>query len=112
MSARTRARVLAPAAFLLGVTIVVLLVRAGLERHTAPAATTATTAATPTTTHAAAPAQTRQRTPPSGRYVSVHKGDTFYSIATRAGISVAQLEALNPGVSPYAIHVGQRIRVK
>jgi LysM repeat protein len=112
VSGRTRARVLAPVAFLLGVTIIVLLVRAGLEHHTAPTATSATTAASKATMHASAPARRRHRPAPAGRYVIVQKGDTFYSIATAAGIGVARLEALNPGVSPYALRVGQRIRVK
>jgi lipoprotein NlpD len=47
-----------------------------------------------------------------GVYVRVRKGDTLGSIAARAGTSVARLERLNPGVSPTALQVGQRIRVK
>jgi LysM repeat protein len=114
VNGRTRARVAAPAAFLLGVTIAVLLVRAGLEHH--PAATTTTTAAA-TTHRTTTQARTTTTTvkPPrvaGATYVTIQSGDTFYSLATAAGISVSELEALNPGVSPYAIHVGQRIRVK
>ena len=39
-------------------------------------------------------------------------GDTFGSIASKVGISVAQLQGLNPGVSSNALQVGQKLRVK
>jgi LysM repeat protein len=45
-------------------------------------------------------------------YYTVQTGDTFGSIATRKGIGVDQLTALNPGVSSNALQVGQQIRVK
>jgi LysM repeat protein len=114
---RHLARFGAPAAFLLGITIAALLVRAGLESGGAPARTgtvgparqvTTATAATrtrPATTHAATTAA-------AGEYVTVQSGDSLYAIATRAGTSVSAIEALNPGVDPAALHVGQRIRVK
>lgn len=54
-------------------------------------------------------AVTRAATP---RYATVQKGDTFGSIAAKAGTSVSALERLNPGVSSTALQVGQRIRVK
>jgi LysM repeat protein len=105
------ARFGAPAAFLAGVTVAVLLVRAGLESRgttTPPGPTThpAVTTTRPTTkkhtTTAAAEA----------RYYVVQRGDTFGSIAAKAGTTVTQLEALNPGVSSNALHIGQRLRVK
>lgn len=112
MSSRTFARTAAPAAFLLGVTIVVLLVRAGLEHRPAPRPAT-TAAATTAPTRPAHPKRRRRAVPAAGtRYVTVKQGDTFYSIAAAAGIDVPRLEALNPGVSPYSIHAGERIRVK
>jgi len=97
----------APAAFLLGVTIAVLLVRAGLNngsttlRETGPVAGHVVSAAG------------KGRRPPAGRrqYSIVRAGDTFSTIAARSGITVAQLEQLNPGVRSTALFIGQRIRV-
>lgn len=58
----------------------------------------------------------RVRTTPSGRrlrrnYV-VRPGDSFGSISERTGVSVEQLEQLNPEVDPQALVVGQRIRLR
>ena len=58
----------------------------------------------------------RVRTTPSGRrlrrnYV-VRPGDSFGSIAERTGVSVDELERLNPEVDPQALVVGQRIKLR
>jgi len=42
----------------------------------------------------------------------VKPGDSFGSIAERTGVSVAQLEELNPEVDPQALVVGQRIKLR
>ena len=42
----------------------------------------------------------------------VQSGDTFESIATKTGTTVAELEHLNPGLDPTALRVGQKIRVE
>ena len=47
----------------------------------------------------------------SGRYYTVRKGDTLGKIATRYGISVAQLKRLN-GLKRDQIRVGQKLKVK
>lgn len=127
------ARYAAPAAFLLAVTIVVLLVRSGLGGGSAPAttatrtttrtttqtqATTRSTTATTVATTATVPggtttgATTGATTVAGATYYTVQKGDTFGIIATKEGTTVAQIEQLNPGVSSNALQVGQRIRVK
>ena len=112
------ARFGAPVAFLLGVTIAVLLVRAGLNAGAAPPATTALGPATRTatasshTTSGRSATTTATTTAAAAGYVTVQKGDTFGSIAASAGLSVSAVEALNPGVSSNALQVGQRIRVK
>jgi LysM repeat protein len=122
------ARYAAPAAFLLAVTVAVLLVRAGLggggssappttatippkHTHTATTATLpAVTAIQPVTT---APTTTAPTTSVAGAtYYTVQKGDTFSIIATKSSTTVAQIEQLNPGVSSNALQVGQQIRVK
>jgi LysM repeat protein len=42
----------------------------------------------------------------------VKPGDSFGSIAEKTGVSVAQLEQLNPDVDPQALVVGQRIKLR
>ena len=115
------ARYAAPAAFLLAVTIAVLLVRAGLGGGGGQPATTAQAPATRPSTRTAtvpsAPATTAlttstgSTTTAAGTY-TVQRGDTFGAIAAKEGTTVAALEELNPGVSSTALRVGQQIRVK
>ncbi|WP_198409473.1 LysM peptidoglycan-binding domain-containing protein [Limnochorda pilosa] len=46
---------------------------------------------------------------PGGRIYIIRPGDTFFAIAQRFGVSVADLIAANPGVDPDRLVVGQRI---
>jgi LysM repeat protein len=104
---RNVARVAAPVAFLAAVTIGALVVRAGLHHGKHPANTPATRVTTTTETtrkHAHKPGHPRTYT--------VQSGDTFESIATKEGTTVARLEHLNPGVDPTALRVGEKIRVE
>jgi LysM repeat protein len=96
----------APAAFLLAVTIAVLLVRAGLRSDAAPAPTVPTTATVPTTSTAAEP------TPQRRRFYRLRSGETLSDVAIRFDTTVDQLVLLNPGIEPTNLDVGQRIRVK
>lgn len=50
-------------------------------------------------------------TPPcaGGAYYTIEAGDTFFSIATRFGVTIAELEAANPNVDPTRLMIGQRI---
>lgn len=107
------ARYTAPVAFLIAVTIAVLLIRSGLhgggpgtgtERGPASGTSTATTPSPGTTR--------RATTTLGGRFYTVERGDTFGSISAKTGVSIAQLERLNPGVSSNALQVGQKLRVK
>ncbi len=90
----------APAAFLLAVTIAVLLVRSGLRQDSATTPVT-TSVRTTTTTPAA-------RRP---RYYKLRAGETLSDVAVRFDTTVDRLLALNPHVKPTALIVGQRIRV-
>lgn len=45
-------------------------------------------------------------------YVAVQAGQGPYRIATNAGITVAELQQLNPGVNLDALQPGQQIRIK
>jgi len=90
---RTVARVAAPVAFLVAMTIAVLVVRSGL-RDDAPAAR---------------PAATAPRS--EAATVVVRAGDTLDGIARRTGTTVEAILRLNPGIDPEALRVGQRVRV-
>ncbi|KNZ69794.1 peptidoglycan-binding lysin domain-containing protein [Thermincola ferriacetica] len=49
--------------------------------------------------------------PDGTRPYKIRRGDTFYSIAVRFGISLDALLAANPGVDPDALRVGEQICV-
>jgi spore germination protein YaaH len=99
---RRVARVAAPLAFLAAVTVAVLLVRAGLDEASTRTEPTVPTATAPTTT-----------TPVSGRrFYRIRPGDTLAAIAPRFGLTEVELVALNPGIEPTALRIGQRIRVR
>lgn len=90
------ARVAAPVAFLLAVTIAVLLVRSGLREDGVPPPGPAVVA-------------------PRGSeplVVTVRAGDTLERIAARTGTTVGALTRLNPGIDADVLRVGQRVRVR
>jgi LysM repeat protein len=99
-------RFAAPAAFLAAITIGALVVRAGFEHGKHPATTLTTTVTSKKKTHRHAHGGHHART------YTVQSGDTLASIATNMGTTVARLEALNPGINPTALRVGEKIRVK
>jgi LysM repeat protein len=96
----------APVAFLLAVTVAVLLVRAGLRSDAAPPTTTVATTPTPPTTTAAG------TTPVRRRFYRLRAGETLSDVAIQFDTTVDELVALNPGIEPTNLLVGQRIRVK
>jgi LysM repeat protein len=96
----------APAAFLLAVTVAILLVRSGLKSDAAPA-TTAVRTQTVSTTTSTTPVPVKRR-----RFYKLRSGETLSDVAIRFDTTVEQLLALNPGVQPTNLTVGQRIRVK
>lgn len=99
----------APAAFLAAVTIAVLLVRSGLQTKDPPASTSvATTQSTPTTTGAT----TGTTTAKQKQFYRLRAGETLSDVAIRFGTTVEDLLALNPGVEPTNLNIGQRIRVR
>ena len=95
----------APAAFLAAVTIAVLLVRAGLDAGSRGTTTVTTRRPVSTATTTITPARTR-------RYYRLRQGETVSDVAIRFGTTVEQLLALNPGIKPNALRVGQQIRVR
>jgi LysM repeat protein len=100
----------APVAFLVAVTVAVLLIKSALNGG----ASEPTVAVTPPT-HAATRAHQTISTPTTSnsaaRYYTIQPGDTLGSVAIRENKTVAELLRLNPGIDPHALHSGQRIRV-
>jgi LysM repeat protein len=100
-------RFAAPAAFLLAVTVAVLLVRSGLKTD---AASDTTSVRTETVTNRAV---TTTAVPPRRRrYYRLKAGETLSDVAIKFQTSVEQLLALNRGIQPTNLTVGERIRVK
>ncbi|HKP19270.1 MAG TPA: LysM peptidoglycan-binding domain-containing protein [Gaiellaceae bacterium] len=102
-------RYVAPAVFLLAVTIAVLLVRSSLRSpddavtRTAPARVPAKSAADPATP---------KPQPVLKRFYVIRSGDTLESIAGRLNTTVARLLELNPGIEPTTLRPGQEVRIK
>jgi LysM repeat protein len=102
MGARNPARYLAPIALLATITATYLIVNRGLTTH-----------------HSSTPSQTSTVRHPSAsqklggtRYYVVRSGDSLSAIAGRTGVSLSTLQALNPGVNPNALQVGQRLTLR
>ena len=109
------ARYVAPAAFLLAITIAVLLIRSGLggsHSSTPPTISTRTTPPATTGQTRTTATVTGTTTPGGATFYVVQKGDTFGAIATKQGTTIAEIERLNPGVSSNALQVGEKIRVR
>ena len=104
MDRRRFTRYAAPVAFLLAVTIGVLVVRSGFEHGKNQAKAPTTTVAVKKKAHHHAHARAKTYT--------VQSGDTLGTIAGKTGTSVARLEQLNPGIDPTALRIGQTIRVQ
>jgi LysM repeat protein len=94
----------APAASLLAVTAAVLAVHYGIQKQSQPPA--------PTVTQTVPHRPRVKRTAAFTRVYVVQRGDSFSTIAVKTHTSIARLERLNPRVSPTALRVGERIRVK
>jgi LysM repeat protein len=103
------ARYGAPVGFLLAATIAILLIHSALGGKTVPAPPRSQPP--PTTTTARQKPKPKPRPKPAGRFHIVQSGEGFAAIAAAEHTTVAQIEALNPGVSSNSLHVGQRIRV-
>jgi LysM repeat protein len=110
-------RFVAPAAFLLAATLVVLLIRSGLR---AGETASTTTAAVPTVAHkTVADGPTTKTTkkaakkpPAASRFWTVQAGDTFGVISSKTGVPVATIEQLNPTVQSTALFIGEKVRIR
>jgi LysM repeat protein len=107
-----------PAAFLLAVTIAVLLIKAGLDNSDATTKTSTPTTTARTTTQATttklvltAPPATTTTAPANAQYYVIETGDTLGGIAAKYDTTVDELLTLNPDLDPNALQPGTRIRV-
>jgi LysM repeat protein len=98
-------RYAAPAAFLLAVTIAVVLVRSGLEHGSSNPRTTTTTRRIPPSPQVSTTASKRE-------YWTVRAGDTFGVISTKTGVPVARIQSLNPKVTSTSLFIGEKVRIK
>jgi hypothetical protein len=98
-------RYAAPAAFLLAVTIAVVLVRSGLEHGSSKAGTTTTTRRIP-------PSPQVSTTAAKKEYWTVRAGDTFGVISSKTGVSIARIERLNPKMTSTSLFIGEKVRIK
>ncbi len=102
-------RYVGPAAFLLAVTIAVVLIRAGMNAGDNGGKQSGAVTAPRrhvTTTPAGSPAAARRR------FWTVRAGDTFGVISTKTGVPVATIVRLNPKASSTSLHIGERVRLK
>jgi LysM repeat protein len=104
---RWAARVAAPAAFLAGVTVAVVLVRAGFSSTDETATTAAVLTTAPTTT-----AQKPKQKAKPAVFATVESGDTVDQIALDNDTTVERILELNPGLAPNELQVGQKVRVR
>lgn len=108
-------RYVAPAAFLLAVTIAVVLIRSGMDSGKG----TASSPATPTAPHVkvavTTTTTTKKKSKPhtsAAQYWTVQAGDTFGVISSKTGVPVATIEQLNPTVKSTSLFIGEKIRIK
>jgi LysM repeat protein len=101
----------APVAFLLAVTIAVLLVRSAMKGGDTTG--TVTTLPPPPTRKTVATTTTKK--PPkqtAPRFYTVVAGDTFGVISSKTDVPVARIAQLNPGADSNALFIGQKLRLR
>jgi LysM repeat protein len=104
---RNPARYLAPLAIAAVATVAYVIVHKALIHKHSPAPTPVVQ-----TTNSATTATTTAAGSPKSKFYVVQPNDTLSKIAAQTGVSVATLEALNPGVNPNALHPSQRLRLR
>jgi LysM repeat protein len=105
-------RYAAPAAFLLAVTVAVVLIRAGMNSGSGSPGTTTLAQTSTHKTVAVATTTTIAKKTTAKRYWTVQAGDTFGSIASQSGVPVATIEQLNPTVKSTSLFIGEKLRLR
>jgi LysM repeat protein len=109
MAARSPARFLAPLALLAVIGALYLIVKPQSAGDSGSATPAATTQPAKKQTASKKSAAKKHKTPKS---YTVQPGDTPSGIADKAGISLAELEALNPSLDPQALAPGEKLKLK
>jgi LysM repeat protein len=108
-------RYVAPAAFLLAATVVILLIRSGLQAGTSTPRPTSAVVTAPHKTVSTSTSTSSGRTTTTSstaRFWTVQAGDTFGVISTKSGVPVATLQQLNPNVKSTSLFIGQKLRLR
>ena len=111
MAARSPARFLAPLA-LLGFVVALLLV---VSHSTSDSGSSGNDAQTTQEQPASSPASKnggKSSSRKGPRFYRVKPGDTPTSIASKTGVSLSQIEQLNPNIDPQTLNVGDRIKLR
>jgi len=103
-------RVLAPLAFFVAATILILLVNDAIEDGSKPASSSNTA---PTVTSVSTSDAATGTTPRPGKraFYRIKPGDTLETVANKKNTTVDDLIQLNPNIDPNNLQPGQRIRV-
>lgn len=103
-------RVLAPLAFFVAATILILLVNSAIDDGQTPASS-----APPPGDTSGAATQTSATgtvsTPAKRTYYRIKPGDTLETVAAKKDTTVDDLIQLNPNIDPNNLQPGQRIRI-
>jgi len=102
MADRNPARLAAPLALLAAAVAVAVVVQA--SRSSSPGSTSSATRTTVTQ-----PARHARRNAP--RAYVVKAGDTLTVIADKTGVSLDEIQQLNPDVDPNSLQTGQRLKL-
>jgi LysM repeat protein len=108
---RNTGRLLAPIAIIAVAVGVYLIVHGNVATHSTTTIHSTSDRVVHTRSH-----RSRAHTagkPAKASFYVVRAGDTLSAIATRSGVSLSRIEALNPSLtSPYSLHTGQRLRLR
>jgi LysM repeat protein len=109
---RSSARILAPVALVVfGMAVLIVLATAGGGDKSSSKEDNATKAEQRDLRVKKRRARARERRASRSVYV-VRAGDTLGGIAEKTGVSVEELQELNPNVDPQALTSGQRLKLK
>lgn len=104
-------RYLAPLALVAAFLAVVAVVAGSGGSGSGSGASSATTTSTQSRTSTAQKAKPKKE-PGSAKTTQVKPGDTLGAISERTGVSISQLQQLNPDLNPQALTVGQTVKLK
>lgn len=104
-------RLLAPLAFFVAATVLVVVVHRALNANSAATPTPSTSVSEPGTS-VTQPETTTKAETPTRKFYRVRPGDTLDAIAARFETSTDDLIVLNPTIDPLSLTVGQRIRIR